>query len=111
MSKQDYQASMKIEAEARSIVRGAGASSFYSLLMALIRVADSDNLAKIEAMWPLVVAELRLRYKATAGALSVEELAAGNTMSVELAEKWFGEFVNHLSTEEQEQLKKVVMAQ
>jgi hypothetical protein len=43
--------------------------AWYAMLMALIRDADTDNLAKIEREWPDVVAEFRARYNAPGGLL------------------------------------------
>jgi hypothetical protein len=45
---------------------------FYALLMSLIRRADTNNLAKLELMWPDIVDEFRQRYNAPGGRL-VEE--------------------------------------
>ena len=42
---------------------------FYSLIMAAMREADSDNLAMLQAAWPAVWADLRARYDAPGGVL------------------------------------------
>jgi len=60
MSLYDYEKSKRIS--------GCG-YPWYGLLMALIRDADTDNLAKIECEWPDVVAEFRARYNAPGGLL------------------------------------------
>jgi hypothetical protein len=46
---------------------------FYSLIMAAMRKADTDNLALLEKAWPLVGSELRLRYNAPGGILEGEQ--------------------------------------
>jgi hypothetical protein len=56
--------------------------SFYALLMALIRKADTDNLAKIEREWPQEVAELRARYNAPYGLLPHELVTADEEREV-----------------------------
>jgi hypothetical protein len=48
-------------------------SGFYPLLMAALRVADPENMARVRAMFPDVVAELEARYNAPGGVLSAEE--------------------------------------
>lgn len=42
---------------------------FYGLMMAMIRKADSTNLAKLRLCWPEVVAEFERRYFAPGGEL------------------------------------------
>ena len=48
--------------------------SFYELLALMVRCADSDNMARIEACWPDFVESLQERYNAPGGALNAEEL-------------------------------------
>ncbi len=48
--------------------------SFYALLQATIRRADSDNLSKLKAIWPEVVAEIQARYVSPGGYLEGEEV-------------------------------------
>ena len=43
--------------------------SFYALLIATIRQADSENLNKLEYVFPEVVLEFRERYNAPGGKL------------------------------------------
>jgi hypothetical protein len=64
MSLHHFQVSQKIEAENYP---------FYALIMAAIRKADSDNLAKLDAAWPEVRAELTYRYWSAGGLLPGEE--------------------------------------
>jgi len=47
--------------------------TFYGLLFALIRKADTDNLEKINAEWPEVVAEFKRRYYAGGGYIDDEQ--------------------------------------
>lgn len=51
---------------------------FYSLVMAMLRKADTGNVAKIKAAWPGVYDEMMRRYHAPGGALTPEELEAVN---------------------------------
>ena len=46
--------------------------AFYSLLMALMRKADSINAEKLKAMWPDVWDELDERYNAPGGLINDE---------------------------------------
>jgi hypothetical protein len=64
MSQFDYHASLRVNM--------SNQGSWYALLFALIRDADDDNLAKIEALWPDRVAEFRQRYNAPDGWLAGE---------------------------------------
>lgn len=52
----------------------SGDASFYALLHAAIRRADSDNLAKLEMVFPADVNEVRYRYNAPGG-MTPDELA------------------------------------
>ena len=53
----DYQMSIKL-----------GDTPFYALIMAAMRRADTDNLAKLQACWPEIWSELQRLYN-TPGAL------------------------------------------
>ena len=64
MSKHDYEQSGYIELASHN-----QRWSFYALLMAVIRRADTDNLAALERAFPDVVKELRQRYSAPGGVL------------------------------------------
>ncbi len=66
MSHYDYEASWRIAADGWP---------FYALVMAAIRQADSDNLARLTWAFPAVAAELRARYNAPGGLLPGEETA------------------------------------
>jgi len=48
----DYEQSIRLSSE-----------SFYSLIMAAMRGADTDNLEKLQAAWPGVWRELQDRYQ------------------------------------------------
>lgn len=63
MSKFDYDISRKIAAEDYP---------FYALIMAAMRKADSNNVAKLQSMWPNVWEELQARYNAPGGLLPGE---------------------------------------
>jgi hypothetical protein len=63
MSYFDYQASKKIAGEDYP---------FCALVMALMRQADSRNLAKLKRAWPETWAELDARYNAPGGVLDDE---------------------------------------
>lgn len=63
MSLFDYQQSRYLQGE----------GNFYSLLMAAMRCADSDNLRKLRLAFPEVEAELRERYNAPGGAIAADE--------------------------------------
>jgi hypothetical protein len=60
----DYKQSRHIEAQDYT---------FYSLIMAAIRKADTDNLAKLEKEWPEVVEEFKRRYNAPGGIIESDE--------------------------------------
>jgi TorA maturation chaperone TorD len=47
--------------------------TFYALIMAAMRKADDENLAKLESVFPETLAELRARYNAPGGALNEAE--------------------------------------
>ncbi len=46
---------------------------FYAIIMAAMRQADTDNLAKLQQEWPNVWVELEARYHAPGGLLEGEE--------------------------------------
>jgi len=50
----------------------ATSPSFYGLLAALVRKADTDNLDKIKAAWPGFVEEFMARYNAPGGDLPTD---------------------------------------
>lgn len=60
LSLYDYRWSLKISEED---------PPFYGLLAAIIRKADTENLARLRAMWPKEVADLERRYHAPGGVL------------------------------------------
>ena len=64
MSRHHYEASKDIV-----LLRHERNWPFYSLIMAAMREADSDNLAKLQAAWPEVWADLLARYDAPGGRL------------------------------------------
>ena len=64
MSYYDYQASQKISMEDYP---------FYSLIMAAIRQADSENLEKLKGAFPSVYEEFLQRYNAPLGLLENEK--------------------------------------
>lgn len=45
---------------------------FYALIMAAYRKADTENQIKLEAMWPDVIAELKMRYNNPRGMTNSE---------------------------------------
>lgn len=69
MSITEYNASRKLELLAHNLRLEAGANPFYSLLMATMRAADSDNTAKLMSVFPDTFEELRARYNAPGGLL------------------------------------------
>jgi len=64
----EYRASLQLAMLAHTLPGNA----FYALLMATIREADSDNLAKLALCFPQVLAELTRRYSAPGGRLDTE---------------------------------------
>lgn len=60
----------------RSIEIAAKDYPFYSLVMAAMRQADSDNMEKLHTAFPWIYEELQLRYNAPGGLLpnELEEL-------------------------------------
>ncbi len=45
----------------------AAKGDFYAVIMAAMKMADTDNSAKLKATWPSVFEELRCRYNAPCG--------------------------------------------
>ena len=45
---------------------------FYALIQAAMRQADSDNLFKLQLLWPDVYADLVARYNAPGGVLAID---------------------------------------
>ena len=64
MTVYDYKESLQVTKECYS---------FGAMLMALMRKADSKNMAKIEAVWPVEVAEFKARSLCRGGVLPEEE--------------------------------------
>jgi hypothetical protein len=62
-------------AESRRIWGTCSGAGFYPLLMAALRAADSQNVDRIRAAFPDVVAELQARYNAPGGVLTPEQEA------------------------------------
>lgn len=52
----------------------AGDPPFYSLIMAAMRKADTENLRRLKEMWPAVWEELNARYNAPFGALPEDKV-------------------------------------
>jgi hypothetical protein len=71
MSIQDYVTSQRIAAEVNTLGPG---NEFFSLLMAAIRFADTDNLERLQESFPEIVIELKKRYNAPGGALNDKEM-------------------------------------
>lgn len=67
----EYRGSQLVAAEISRLTYG---NEFYTLLMAAMRFADTNNLSKLESAFPDVVKELRMRYQAPGGALTPEEM-------------------------------------
>lgn len=63
----EYQAGIKLEMMAHDLREASGANQFYSLLNALLAVAGSEELEKLEELFPGTVEERRARYNAPAG--------------------------------------------
>ena len=74
MSHYNYRSSQAIEA------RGY---NFYSVLMAAMRLADSDNLNKLQRAFPEVYAELVERYNLPGGKRPYEEITGDQRYSRE----------------------------
>ena len=66
MSYNDYKQSLPLSVQ----------GSFYALIMAAMRNADTDNLNKLKEAWPGGFEELRKRYNAPGGFLDEREEAA-----------------------------------
>lgn len=63
MSRQHYEESKQIH---------AAGHSFYGLLMAAMRSADTENFEKLRASFPDMTAELQARYDAPGGVLPTD---------------------------------------
>ena len=61
--------------EYRESMSLAGDGSFYGLLMAAMRNADTKNSEKLKTAFPEIYDELQKRYNAPGGALNETELA------------------------------------
>ena len=61
----EYQNSQRLAVE----VSNSDGNEFYSLLMAALRFADSDNITKLQSVFPEVVKEFRARCNAPWGVL------------------------------------------
>ena len=68
----EYHASRTIELAALA----TDANAFYTLIMAAMRQAGSDEMQKLEQAFPQAAEELRTRYKAPGGFLNQQESAA-----------------------------------
>lgn len=66
MSYHDYRASLDISAQDHP---------FYALIMALMRKADTNNLARLRVTFPETYTELRDRYNAPGGVLPGERVS------------------------------------
>lgn len=73
MSLYDYQESLELS---------KSDPSFYSLIMAAARKADTDNLRKLESVFPETVNELRRRYHAPGGQLPEDDIPPNITIEV-----------------------------
>ena len=62
--------------------------SFASLIMAAFRKADTDNLEKLQDMWPRLWAEFAERYRAPGGIIPGEERSAGPVGPERKKEEW-----------------------
>lgn len=66
MSLYDYRVSQKLDVD--------NSVSFYSLIMAAMRRADTDNEQKLRSVFPEVWEELERRYNAPGGSLTGDPL-------------------------------------
>ena len=71
MSIYDYIGSQNISAQVFYLTKG---DEFYSLVMAAFRLADTDNLEKLQEAFPELYNEFMQRYNAPGGALDKEEM-------------------------------------
>lgn len=67
MSLHDYRQSREL-----SGASGASGATFYALLMAAMRRADTDNTEKLKEAFPETYEELRQRYRAPGGVLDTD---------------------------------------
>lgn len=63
MSLRDYDLAAKLDRE------GDYVEDFYALIMAAMKNADTENMAKLRAAWPEVYSEVVARYNAPRGLL------------------------------------------
>ncbi len=68
----EYHASSRLESAALEIREKQGANAFYSLLMAAMRQAGSEEQEKLEEAFPEAARLLRMRYNAPGGRLADE---------------------------------------
>lgn len=66
MSLRDYELSIEL-------LRYVNDDTFYALIMAAMRLADTDNMVKLKWAWPDVARELQARYNAPGGLLPGEQ--------------------------------------
>ena len=59
---------------------------FYALLMCMIRKADTDNLRKIESVFPEVVKEFVERYRSPLGKLATDDIEVSDRRLIEQIE-------------------------
>ena len=64
----DYEQSLRLSSE-----------PFYALIMAAMRIADTDNAAKLKREWPGVWRELQERYHAPGGELATDDQSDEDT--------------------------------
>ncbi len=81
MSLQEYQ-------ESKEISYGEKDFSFYGLLMAAMRAADSNNVEILKRAFPGVWAELRARYNAPGGKIGEEVEPVEPQVTPEMREQW-----------------------
>ncbi len=69
----EYFSGIKLESAAHQLRWDLGSNPFYSLIQAAMRVADTDNLEKLQSNFPEVWDELQKRYNLPAGLLPEEK--------------------------------------
>ena len=79
MSYVEYKESMTIE---------QGRYGFYSLIMAAMRQADSENIEKLKDAFPKQWTELRARYNAPDGCLTKNEFRIYSSVPKEIKEEY-----------------------
>ena len=73
----EYHASVRLESAALTIREQVGANAFYSLIMAAMREAGSDEMEKLSQAFPEAAQQLRSRYNAGGGRLAGETAENG----------------------------------